>query len=155
MAVSPYCHPTDHGEAPEKPTCHIGMFDRRGSPSLDCFTGSGAGFLPESEQQVEDGETIITSPHEVYVPEGNDLVLQLRKTEVDRVILAAMSANLGVEAHLHGLSERGFEVAVVSDATAAAELPEGDGYPAAIANFRYIANALWNTDEAVARFSNG
>ena len=37
------------------------------------------------------------------------------------------------------------------DATAAAKLPEGDGYMAALINFRYIANALWTTDEAVAR----
>jgi hypothetical protein len=28
-------------------------------------------------------------------------------------------------------------------------LPEGDGYLAAIINFRYIANDLWTTDEAV------
>ncbi len=47
------------------------------------------------------------------------------------------------------LMEQGFEVAVVKDATAAAMLPEGDGYQAAIINFRYIANALWSTDEAV------
>jgi hypothetical protein len=32
-------------------------------------------------------------------------------------------------------------------------LPEGDGYLAAIINFRYIANALWTTDEAVKRIS--
>ena len=37
------------------------------------------------------------------------------------------------------------------DATAAAKIPEGDGYLAAIINFRYIANAVWTTDEAVAR----
>ena len=30
-------------------------------------------------------------------------------------------------------------------------LPEGDGYLAAIINFRYIANALWAIDEAVER----
>nr|NIS43721.1 cysteine hydrolase [Desulfuromonadales bacterium] len=35
------------------------------------------------------------------------------------------------------------------DATAAAKVPEGDGYLAAIINFRYIANAVWTTDEAV------
>ena len=28
-------------------------------------------------------------------------------------------------------------------------LPEGDGYLAAIINFRYIANGLWTTEEAV------
>jgi hypothetical protein len=39
---------------------------------------------------------------------------------------------------------------VVRDAAAAAMLPEGDGYLAALINFRYIANALWATDETVA-----
>jgi hypothetical protein len=32
-----------------------------------------------------------------------------------------------------------------------AKLPEGDGYLAAITNFRYVANGLWTTEEAVAR----
>lgn len=68
-----------------------------------------------------------------------------------KVILAGMSANLCTQAHLHELLEQGFEVAVVRDATAAAKLPEGDGYQAALINFRYIANALWTTDEAVQR----
>mgnify|MGYP001302775108 FL=1 len=51
------------------------------------------------------------------------------------------------------LLEQGFDVAVVRDATAAAMLPEGDGYLAALTNFRYMANALWTTDEAVARIT--
>ena len=45
------------------------------------------------------------------------------------------------------LMEQGFEVAVVVDATAAAQLPEGDGYEAALVNFRFIANAVWTTDD--------
>jgi nicotinamidase-related amidase len=49
--------------------------------------------------------------------------------------------------------EQGFEVAVVKDATAGAMVPEGDGYLAAIINFRYIANAVWTTDEAVKRIT--
>ena len=62
-----------------------------------------------------------------------------------------MSANLCVEAHLRDLIEQGFEVAVVSDATAAALHPElGDGYAAAMTNFRYIASAVMTTDEAAA-----
>ena len=64
-----------------------------------------------------------------------------------------MSANLCVEAHLRELLEQGFEVAVVRDATAAAKVPEGDGYLAALINFRYLANAVWTTDEAVRRLS--
>jgi nicotinamidase-related amidase len=107
--------------------------------------------MPQYKEIIENGRTIITSPHKVYGPEANDLSLQLRKAGIDKVILAGMSANLCVQAHLHELLEQGFEVAVVRDATAAAKLPEGDGYMAALINFRYIANALWTTDEAVAR----
>jgi nicotinamidase-related amidase len=77
----------------------------------------------------------------------------LRKNHVDQIILAGMSANLCTESHLRELLEQGFEIAVVKDATAAAKLPEGDGYLAAITNFRYIANAVWTTDEAVARMA--
>ena len=98
-------------------------------------------------------EAIIQS-QKVYGPQANDLALQLRKNRVDQVILAGMSANLCVESHLRDMLEQGLEVAVVRDATAAAMLPEGDGYLAAITNFRYIANALWTTDEAVERIAN-
>ena len=91
----------------------------------------------------------MTSPHKVYGPETNDLVLQLRKRGIDKVILAGMSANLCVESHLRELLERGFEVAVVKDATAAAQVPGLDGYLAAVINFRFIANTVWTTEEAV------
>ena len=87
-------------------------------------------------------------------PEANDLNLQLRKAGIDKVILAGMSANLCVQAHLHELLEQGYEVTVVRDATAGARLPEGDGYLAALINFRYIANDLWTTDEAVVNIRN-
>ena len=41
--------------------------------------------------------------------------------------------------------EQGFEVAVVGDATAAAQVAEGDGYLAAMVNFRFIASTVWTT----------
>jgi nicotinamidase-related amidase len=59
-----------------------------------------------------------------------------------------MSANLCTESHLRALLEQGFEVAVVKDATAAAQIEEGDGYAAALTNFRFIANAVWRTGAA-------
>ncbi len=107
--------------------------------------------MPEYKKYIHDGKTIVTSPHKVYGPEHNDLALQLRKQHIDQVILAGMSANLCVESHLRELLEQGFEVAVVSDGTAAAQIPDGDGYLAAITNFRFIANAVWSTDEVVER----
>ena len=60
-----------------------------------------------------------------------------------------MSANLCTESHMRELIEQGFEVAVVNDATAAAIVPEGDGYAAALVNYRFIANTVWSTAEAV------
>lgn len=156
--ISPHhYYPSDHGwhfEGPLEKLMHaIGMFDRKSPYSGEGFENSGADFMPEYKSFIHDGKTIIASPHKVYGPEQNDLVLQLRKQRVDQVILAGMSANLCVQAHLHELLETGFEVAVVKDATAAAKLPEGDGYLAALTNFRYMANAVWTTDEAVARIA--
>jgi len=157
--VSPhYYFPTDHGwefEGALETLMHqIGMFDRKGALDLDGFSGSGADWLALYKPYIEDGETIVTSPHKVYGPETNDLVLQLRKRGIDKIILAGMSANLCVEAHLRELLEQGFEVAVVSDATAAAKVEEGDGYAAALVNFRFIANTVWTTEEAVEEMSS-
>ena len=156
--VSPhYYYPTDHGwkfGGPLEVMMHsIGMFDREGALSLKGFDGSGADWLEQYKPYLNDGETVITSPHKVYGPESNDLALQLRKRGIDRVILAGMSANLCVESHLRELLENGFEVAVVKDATAAAKVPELNGYESALTNFRFIANALWDTEEAVAAMS--
>jgi nicotinamidase-related amidase len=156
VMVSPhYYFPTDKGwkfeGALEKVMHNIGMFDRVSPYSMEGFEGSGADFMPQYKTYLFDGKTVITSPHKVYGPEQNDLVLQLRKNGIDQVILAGMSANLCVESHLRELLEQGFEVAVVKDATAAAKIPEGDGYLAALVNFRFIANAVWTTDETVKR----
>ena len=91
-----------------------------------------------------------TSPHKVYGPESNDLVLQLRKRNKSNILLAGMSANLCVEAHCRELLEQGFEVEVVKDATAGARHPElGDGYQVAMVNFGYLASGLVSTDDAV------
>ncbi|OUR75225.1 isochorismatase [Alphaproteobacteria bacterium 46_93_T64] len=158
VAVSPhYYYPTDHGwkfeGALEKLMHKIGMFDRKGPLTTEGFENSGADFMQQYKKYIHDGKTIITSPHKVYGNESNDLVLQLRKNKIDQVILSGMSANLCTESHMRELIEQGFEVAVVKDATAAAMLPEGDGYLAALINFRYIANAVWTTEEAVQRMS--
>jgi len=132
---------------------NIGMFDRAGALSLEGFEGSGADWLEIYKPYIEDGVTVVTSPHKVYGPETNDLVLQLRKRGIDKVILGGMSANLCTESHMRELMEQGFEVAVVSDATAAAQVEEGDGYAAALINFRFIANTVWTTKEATAQMT--
>jgi len=152
--ISPhYYYPTDHGwqfeGALEKLMHTIGMFDRKGALTTEGFEGSGADWLERYKPYIEDGATVISNPHKVYGPETNDLVLQLRKRGIDKVILGGMSANLCTESHMRELLEQGFEVAVVSDATAAAIVEEGNGYESALVNFRFIANTVWTTEQAV------
>ena len=159
VVISPhYYYPQDHKwkfEGTLERVMHgIKMFDRKDPLDLEDFEGSGADWMPQYKKYINDGETIVCSPHKVYGPEQNDLVLQLRKIGIDKVILAGMSANLCVESHMRELLETGFEVAVVRDATAGAKVPEGDGYLAALINFRMIANAVWWTDETVERIGN-
>lgn len=160
VAISPhYYYEWDHNWKVQGPLelfqHNIGIFDRKGPYDLDGFRNSGADFLPEFKPYIEDGKTIIASPHKLYGPQANDLPLQLRKQRVDQIILAGMLANMCVESHLREFLELGFEVAVVRDAVAAPKVPEGDGYLAALINFRYMANGLWTTDETVQRLKAG
>ena len=73
----------------------------------------------------------------------------MRKQGIDKVIIAGMSANLCTESHMRALIEEGFEVMVVADATAAAQVPGYDGYEAAMTNFRMIASHVTDTETAV------
>jgi nicotinamidase-related amidase len=154
VAVSPhYYYPCDHqwhfGGPLEKLMHNIGMFGRKGALSIEDFAGSGADFLEEYKPYINDGKTIVASPHKVFGPETNDLALQLRKRGVSQIILAGMAANLCIEAHLRELIEQGFEIVMVKDATAGPRIPEGDGYLAAIINFRFLAHALWTTADTI------
>ena len=154
--ISPhYYYPHDHGwkfeGTLEKLMHQINMFDRPDPLNLEGFEGSGADWLERYKPYIQDQKTVVCSPHKMYGPETNDLVLQLRKRGIDNVILAGMSANLCVEAHLRELLEQGFDVTVVKDATAAAKTPDlGDGYTTAVTNFKFLANAVVSTEEAVA-----
>ena len=157
--ISPhYYFPTDHDwkfvGALEALMHAIGMFDRKGPLDLEGFNESGADWLNQYKKYINDGKTIVVSPHKVYGPESNDLALQLRKRGIDKIILAGMSANLCVESHMRELLEMGFEVTVVKDATAAAIVPDGNGYEAALVNFRFIANSVLTTAEATAAMNN-
>ncbi len=153
--ISPhYYYPTDYAwkfaGTVEQMMLKSKEFDRSGALSLDGFLGSGADWLDRYKPFIEDGKTIVVSPHKAYGPQSNDLVLQLRKRNISKIILLGMLANICVEAHLRDLIEQGFEVLVVKDATAAPQHPKlGDGYKAALINFGYIANAVMSTDEAV------
>jgi nicotinamidase-related amidase len=153
--ISPhYLYPTDQrwqfGGTVEKMMLEGREFFRPGALTLDGFAGSGADWLPRYKPFIEDGKTVVASPHKISSPATNDLVFQLRKRRVEKVVLAGMLANICVETHLRHLLEEGFEVAVVKDATAAPRHPKlGDGYQAALINYAYLANAVLSTADAV------
>ena len=132
------------------------MFARKGVLNLDGLEGSGADWLARFKPYIQDGKTIVVAPHRVWGPETNDLVLQLRKRGIGKIILGGMLANMCVESHLRELIEQGFEVAAVKDATAAPKHPErGYGYTAALINFAFLAHAVWTTDQTVKAMKDG
>ena len=153
--ISPhYFYPTDRAwkfngplEADEFAT---GTFARTGALNLSGLEKSGADWLEEFKPFIEDGETIVVSPHKVFGPQTNDLTLQLRKRNVQKVVLGGMLANMCVESHLRDLIEQGFEVYVVADATAGPRHPTwGDGYKAALINYAFLAHAVVKTQDVV------
>ena len=82
--ISPHCYyPTDKGwqvgGTVENMMHEIWMFGRKCALSTDGFAGSGADWLEQYKTFIDDGKTIVASPHKVYGPETNDLVLQLGK----------------------------------------------------------------------------
>lgn len=153
--ISPhYFYPTDDGwkfNGPlETEEFRTRTFARRGPLDVTGFSGSGADWLDRFKPHIEDGRTIVVSPHKVFGPQTNDLVLQLRKRGIGKIILGGMLANMCVESHLRELLEQGFQVAVVKDAVAGPRHPEwGDGYQAALINYRFLAHAVLSTDDVV------
>ncbi|WP_421811301.1 cysteine hydrolase [Flagellimonas sp.] len=151
--ISPhYYYKHDHGwqfeGTLEKLMHNINMFDRGDQLNVDGFEGSGADWLPAYKPYIMDEEKVtICGPHKVFGPENNDLVLQLRKQKIDKVILGGMSGNLCVESHMRELLECGFEIAVIGDATASAKLPNLDGDQAAQTNYVMMASVVYTTSQ--------
>lgn len=153
--ISPhYFYPTDSGWKVNGPLeaeeLRNHSFARVGAVDLTGFLNSGADWLDRFKPYIEDGKTIVVSPHKVFGPETNDLVLQLRKRGISKIMLGGMLANMCVESHMRELIEQGFEVAVIKDAIAGPRHPEwGDGYQAAMINYRFHAHAVLSTEEAI------
>ena len=87
--ISPhYFYPTDSGwkfNGPlETDEFRTHSFARRGPLTLEGFTSSGAVWLDRFKSYIEDGKTIVVSPHKVWGPQTNDLVLQLRKRGIGK-----------------------------------------------------------------------
>jgi nicotinamidase-related amidase len=116
--ISPhYFYPTDSGWHMNGPLdtdeFETRTFARAGQLDLTGFEGSGADWLDRFKPYIEDGKTVVVSPHKVFGPQTNDLTLQLRKRGIAEIILGGMLANMCVESHLRELVEQGFEVATV------------------------------------------
>jgi biuret amidohydrolase len=126
-----------------------GFVIRKDPVSLDGFVGSGADYPERLKQYLMDGKMVNTSPHKGLSCQSNDLVKQLRQRRVEKLIVAGPVGNLCLENHVRDLVEAGFEVVVVRDAIAAGLNDEGDGYAAAMVNYRFITNGIWTTDEAI------
>ena len=127
----------------------ISVFQRRGPLTLEGFAGSGADFPEQFKPYLNDGRTVVLSPHKVYGSSTNDMILQLRKRRIEKVIMAGPAGNLCVEAHFRDLLEQGFEVTMIRDAIGGTMNEEGDGVQAALVNFRFLAHALWTTSHTV------
>lgn len=152
-----YFYPHDHKlhthlGAMEDLALNGGVVARESPVNLDGYSRSGADIPAQFKKYIEDGETVITSRHVSYAP-TNDLVLLLRRRGIEKVIMAGPVANLCLEDHMRKLIENGFEVVMIRDAVAAASNEEGDGYQAAMINWRFMANAVWTTSETIERMA--
>ena len=106
----------------------------------------GAEFHPDLQP---DDETILCAPHKNLSGfHTSDVDIQLRKRGLNTVLLCGMSANLCVESHLRDAEEKGYEVVVINDATAA---PGEDAYKAALTNYGFIAHESITTEQALQR----
>ena len=128
-----------------------GFVGRKDPVDLEGFVGSGADYPERLKKYLMDGKTANTSPHKGLSCLSNDLIKQLRMRHVEKVIMAGPVGNLCLENHMRDLIEAGFEIAMVRDAIAAGRNEEGDAYAAAMVNYRFMANAVWTTEDTVRR----
>ena len=76
---------------------------RPSSLNLTGSSNSTADWLDRFKRYIEGGKTIVVSPHKVFGPQTNDLVPQLRKRGIGKIILGGMLANMS-RPHLRELS---------------------------------------------------
>jgi len=129
----------------------IGFCGRKDPADLEGFHGSRADYYEPFKKYLMDGHTCTTAPHKHFGCEANDVIKQLHMRKVEKVIMAGPVANICLESHMRDIIEAGIEVAMVRDAVAAGVNEEGDGYEAAMINWRFMANAVWTTEEAIKR----
>ena len=75
---------------PERPPSDKKAF---GTARTFALNPAGADWLARYNLFMEDGETVVAGPHNAWAPRTNNLVFQLRKREVGKVVLAGKLAN--------------------------------------------------------------
>ncbi len=118
---------------------------------LKNFRGQRADFYEPFKKYLMDGRTCNCAPHKHMGTEANDVVKQLHMRNVKKLIMAGPAGNICLESHMRDLIEAGFEIAMVRDAAGAISSDEGDGYKGQMNVWRYLANAVWTTEETVAK----
>ncbi|WP_109477052.1 isochorismatase family protein [Paraburkholderia sp. C35] len=152
-----YYNPTDGqwvapgGAISDYLATQISFVGRKDPVDLEGFAGSGADYPERYKKYLQDGKTANTSPHKGASARTNDVLKQLRMRRIEKVIMAGPVANICLEGHMRDIIEEGMEVAMVRDAVAGGRNEEGDAYLAAMINYRFFANAVWTTEEAVKR----
>ncbi|MEI6001652.1 cysteine hydrolase [Paraburkholderia bengalensis] len=152
-----YYYPTDRQwVAPGGAISHylatqISFVGRKNPVDLEGFAGSRADYPERYKKYLQDGKTANTSPHKGASSRANDVIKQLRMRRIEKVIMAGPVANICLEGHMRDIIEEGMEVAMVRDAVAGGRNEEGDAYLAAMINYRFFANAVWTTEEAIGR----
>lgn len=108
----------------------------------------GGEFHPDFQPQEGD---VVASMHWMSSGFANtDLDLQLRKHDIDRVIICGLRANTCIEATMRWAAEAGYQVTLVKDAIAAFSLEEvrvavevnGPSYAAAIVTTEAVVSRL-------------
>lgn len=142
VLYSPHYYDKEYNAWPNVNFIDRVMFDRK-MFNRDTW---GAEWHPDLKP---DEGTIVAAPHKNLSGfHTSDIDIQLRKRGINTILLAGMSANLCVESHLRDAEEKGYEVIVIKDATAAAG---EDAYKAALTNYGFIAHESITAEEALKR----
>lgn len=117
--------------------------------SNDQFEGSKADWLPYFKQYIYRNNVTITAPHKSYCSINTDLLVQLRRKGINKIILCGMAGNTCVDCHLRSLLKQGFEVAIVTDATGLSKLNNFDTPETTQKNFAALSNKTYSTKEVI------
>ncbi len=123
-------------------------FRPEGTADPGGFRELGCGLTGSFQALHRRWKTIIVSPHKVGAADQRSGPATGQAADQPRSFSVGCWRTYASKSHLREFLERGFEVAVVRDATAGPRHPGwGDGYQAAMINYRFLAHAVLSTDE--------